>query len=184
MIGGSSAAGGDPQAGYGILKPRLLRAGNGGSQLGHRPDRRNPRVIMALCQACPLAVAWRACGSAAPAVYQRSCLVLCGAPVQQAAPPPGRGRLLPSQRWCLAGRDRATSDRRRCGKASSSLCGRFRRRYNAARSPAPPPSRVGVTSQQHRQPKQWPVLRVVQIGPSRADVVRGWSAPPSRSALV
>src|SRR6185312_16644605 len=24
-----------PQAGYGILKPRLLRAGNGGSQLGH-----------------------------------------------------------------------------------------------------------------------------------------------------
>ena len=44
----------------------------------------------------------------AAAVYQRSCLVLCGAPVQQAAPPPRRGRLLPSQRWCLASRDRAT----------------------------------------------------------------------------
>jgi hypothetical protein len=106
-----------PQAGYGILKPRLLRAGNCGSQLGRRPDRRNPRVIMALCPGVPagcglaclrLSRASRARARWAAAVCQRSCLVLCGAPLQQAAPPPGRGRPLPSQRWCLASRDRAT----------------------------------------------------------------------------
>jgi hypothetical protein len=76
------------------------------------------------------------------------------------------------------------SSRRGCGKASSSVCGRFRRRDHAARGVQHHRLRgISVPRQQHRQPEERPVLRVVQIGQSRADVLlRGWSALPPRSA--